>query len=136
MSYRQLERAARLVRIGSSLLDAESPHKRYSVAERCFRDALYILIDFASRDDPCIACVYGRLAIACHLQDKLADAEHSYLWSIEFGLRTLPAGSLWTELAMLNLAILYATQGQYALHHAVMSGIRNRRAMAFVARQE
>ncbi len=51
---------------------------------------------------------------------------------------TLTEETSWEEieLAMLNLAILYATQGQYALHHAVMSGIRNRRAMTFVARQE
>jgi hypothetical protein len=34
---------------------------------------------------------------------------------------------LWTELAMLNLAILYGTQGQYTLQRAVMSGMRIRR---------
>jgi hypothetical protein len=36
---------------------------------------------------------------------------------------------LWTELAMLNLAILYGTQGQHTLQRAVMSGIRIRRGM-------
>jgi len=37
--------------------------------------------------------------------------------------------SLWTELAMLNLAMLYRTQGQYSLHQAVLSRIRIRRGM-------
>jgi len=127
LSRRQLERADRLVKIGSSLLAAESPHERLSVAERCLRDALYILIDFAKCDDPCIACVYGRLGVACHLQGKLDDAEHSYLLAIEFGMRRLPSGSLWTELTMIDLAILYGTQGQYVLQEELIGQIRERR---------
>jgi hypothetical protein len=130
LSRRQLERAATLVKIGSSMLGGESPYQGWSVAERCLRDALYILIDFAKCDDPCTACVYGRLGVACHLQGKLDDAEHSYLLAIEFGMRTLPSGSLWTELAMLNLAMLYGTQGQYALHQAVLRGMRRSRCRA------
>jgi hypothetical protein len=131
LSRRQLERAARLVKIGSSLLGAESPYERWSVAERCLRDALYILIDFAKREDPCIACVYGRLGVACHLQGKLDDAEHSYLLAIGFGLRALHCGSLWTELARLNLAVLYAAQGQYRLHQALMREMMRKRGVDF-----
>jgi hypothetical protein len=102
-----IRKADGLLRRGMILLSHESNEDPVGEAWECFRRALDILLQAVGELHPKVAYAYDRIAIR--------DAG---TW----------APTMWDELTLLNLAVLYGRQGRHALQHAMIQ--RRREAEA------
>jgi hypothetical protein len=114
----ELRRPGALVREGMIALTRVSP-RDLDRAERCFRDALELLVQRLGEPHPKVSYVLDRLGVVCQLRRQLDDAERLYLRS----LAVLDDGrrpSHWNDLTLLNLAIVYGWQGRTEEQDAVL----------------
>jgi tetratricopeptide (TPR) repeat protein len=114
----ELRRPGALIREGMIALTRVSP-RDLDRAERCFRDALELLVQRLGEPHPKVSYVLDRLGVVYQLRRQLDDAERLYLRS----LAVLDDGrqpSHWNDLTLLNLAIVYGWQGRTEERDAVL----------------
>jgi len=93
------------------------------VAEQLFREALDRLVTAIPGPDPLVAYALDRVGLACQLQGNDADAEGLYLRSLAHQQSGEWRATPWTEVTLLNLAILYGRQGRHAMNEALIRQI-------------
>lgn len=113
-----LIRADALLRVGMVALDKFRP-RRLEDAERHFRKALVLLERVLTAPHPRISYALDRIGLACHLQGRLDEAEALYLRSLAILGHDDPP-TKWNELTLINLAVLYGTQGRHWEQKQVM----------------
>lgn len=117
-----IAQADALLREGMVALQKSRP-SQFDRAERCFSAAVILLTDVLDEPHPRISWALDRLGLTYHLQDRLAEAERLYVRS----LRVLAEGqrpTKWNDVTLLNLGMLYGTQGREEDHAAVMRRFR------------
>ncbi len=92
--------------------------------ERCFRQALELLSGLLDDTDPKISYALDRLGVTCHMRGQYELAERYYLRSLDCLERGGWPASAWNEVTMLNLAILYGSQGRNAERSTMMERLR------------
>jgi tetratricopeptide (TPR) repeat protein len=90
------------------------------VAEQLFREALDRLVTAIPGPDRLVAYALDRVGLACQLQGNDADAESLYLRSLALQQSGEWRATPWTEVTLLNLAILYGRQGRHAMNEALI----------------
>lgn len=105
-----LIRAEALLRVGMVALTKSRP-RRLDDAELHFRKALGILEEVLPSPHPRISYALDRIGLVCHLQGRLDEAEDFYLRSLAILGHAGPP-TKWNELTLINLAVLYGSQGR------------------------
>jgi tetratricopeptide (TPR) repeat protein len=123
-----IRKADGLLRRGMILLSHESNEDPVGEAWECFRRALDILLQAVGELHPKVAYAYDRLGYLRQLRGDVREAERLYLRSIAIRDAGTWAPTMWDELTLLNLAVLYGRQGRHALQHAMIQ--RRREAEA------
>jgi hypothetical protein len=120
MARSEIRAAEDLLRRGMAALTSNAITSPAKVSEQLFREALDRLVTAIPGPDPLMAYALDRVGLACQLQGNDADAEGLYLRSLahqQFGeWRATP----WTEVTLLNLAILYGRQGKQTMNEALI----------------
>lgn len=118
----ELRRADGLLRTGMVALGKCHP-PQLERAERCFREALYLLTQAWEEPHPRISYALDRIGLVRHMQGDLQEAEELYLRSLKvLGKDDRPTP--WNDVTLLNLARLYQSQGRGMESEAVMSYFR------------
>lgn len=112
--------AEELLRRGMEALASKAITSPAKVAEQLFREALDRLITAILGPDPLVAYALDRVGLACQLQGNDADAEGLYLRSLAQQQSGAWRATPWTEVTLLNLAILYGRQGKHAMNEALI----------------
>ena len=122
----EARRADALLRAGMVALGLNSEgRKDVPRAERCFTIAAEILVDTVDAFHPFVAYAMDRLGLACQMQEQLERAERFYRKSLTLWRQGGWPATPWTEVTLLNLAILYGAQGRHDQHAAVMQEFRS-----------
>lgn len=114
----EIGRAEAFLRAGMVALDKSRP-RRFDKAEQRFAAAIDLLTGVLEEPHPRISYALDRLGLTGHLQGRLGEAERLYVRS----LRVLADGegpTKWNDVTLLNLAILYGTQGRKEEKAAVL----------------
>jgi tetratricopeptide (TPR) repeat protein len=119
----EVRRADGLLRRGMIALARWEGGNKEEVAEECFREALFHMYPTVEHTHPLVVYAYDRIGYACHAQGRLDEAEELYLTSIELSrYKTQP--TIWNEMTLLNLAILYNDQNRLDVRDMVMEELR------------
>jgi len=102
-------------------LTSDGITSRAKVAEQLFTEALNQLLAAIPGADPLVAYALDRLGLACQLQGNDADAEGLYLRSLAHQQAGEWRATPWTEVTLLNLAILYGRQGKHGMNEVLMA---------------
>ena len=122
----EARKADALLRRGAIALGANGDRRRrLRLAECCFLEAVDILVDTVEAVHPFVAYAMDRLGLACQMQEQLDRAERLYVKSLALWRKGGWAATSWTEVTLLNLAILYRCQGRRDEHAAVMREFRS-----------
>ena len=115
-----------LLRQGAIALGTNGAQRKdLPLAERCFLDAADILVDTVDAFHPFVAYAMDRLGLVCQMREQLDRAERLYVKSLALWRKGGWAATSWTEVTLLNLAILYGSQGRRDEHAAVMREFRS-----------
>ncbi len=120
MARPEIRAAEEMLRRGMTALTSNAITSRAKVAEQLFREALDRLITAIPGPDPLVAYALDRVGLACQLQGNDADAEGLYLRSLAHQQSGAWRATPWTEVTLLNLAILYGRQGRHAMNEALI----------------
>ena len=116
----KIRAAEELLRRGMEALASKAITSPAKVAEQLFREALDRLVTAIPGPDPLVAYALDRVGLACQLQGNDADAEGLYLRSLAHQQSGEWRATPWTEVTLLNLAILYGRQGRHAMNEALI----------------
>jgi tetratricopeptide (TPR) repeat protein len=119
----ELRRADGLLRRGMIALARWEDGNKEEFAEECFREALFHMYPTIEHTHPLVVYAYDRIGYACHAQGRLNEAEELYLTSIDLSRYTWPP-TIWHEMTLLNLAILYGQQGRVDMRDQVLEELR------------
>jgi hypothetical protein len=120
MARREIGTAEELLQRGMAALTSDAITSPSKVAEQLFRQALDRLVTAIPGPDPLMAYALDRVGLACQLQGNDADAEGLYLRSLAHQQSCEWRSTPWTEVTLLNLAILYRRQGKHAMNEALI----------------
>jgi len=123
MAQPEIRAAEELLRRGMAALTSNAITSRAKVAEQLFREALDRLVTAIPGPDPLVAYALDRVGLACQLQGNDADAESLYLRSLAHQQSGEWRATPWTEVTLLNLAILYGRQGKHAMNESLIRRI-------------
>jgi hypothetical protein len=115
------------LRRGMILLAKKSADDYVAVAEECFRDALSTVLSTVGEMHPKMAYACDRVGLVCQIQGREEEAEAMYLRAIALRDAGAWERTLWDEVTLLNLAILYADQGRYGLRDAMLERLEETR---------
>ena len=117
----EIRAAEELLRRGMAALTSDGITSRAKVAEQLFTEALNQLLAAIPGADPLVAYALDRVGLACQLQGNDADAEGLYLRSLAHQQSGEWRATPWTEVTLLNLAILYGRQGKHGMNEVLMA---------------
>lgn len=120
----KLRAADALLRRGMVALNSKAIVTPARVAEQLFREALDKLTPGVGSEHPMVGYALDRVGLACQLQGNDDEAEGFYLRSLALQQAGRRPPTMWTEVTLLNLAILYGRQGKHGLHEAVLHRVR------------
>lgn len=115
------------LRRGMILLSKKSVEDAVAVAEECFREALSLLISTVSEMHPKVAYACDRIGLVCQIQGREEEAEAMYLRAVALRDACAWDRTLWDEVTLLNLAILYNDQGRYGIRDAMLKRLEDMR---------
>jgi hypothetical protein len=116
----KIRAAEEMLRRGMAALASKAITSPAKVAEQLFREALDRLVTAIPGPDPLVAYALDRVGLACQLQGNDADAEGLYLRSLAHQQSGEWRATPWTEVTVLNLAILYGRQGRHAMNESLL----------------
>ena len=116
----KIRAAEELLRRGMEALASKAITSPAKVAEQLFREALDRLVTAIPEPSPLVAYALDRVGLACQLQGNDADAEGLYLRSLAHQQSGEWRATPWTEVTLLNLAILYGRQGRHTMNEALI----------------
>jgi len=120
MARPEIRAAEELLRRGMAALTSNAITSRAKVAEQLFHEALERLVTAIPGPSPLVAYALDRVGLACQLQGNDADAEGLYLRSLALQQSGEWRATPWTEVTLVNLAILYGRQGRHAMNEALI----------------
>jgi len=106
----ELLKADGLLRTGMLAL-IKRPPRYVERAEACFREALELLTEVLDEPHPRISFALDRIGLCCHMRGHLEEAEGLYRRSLAI-LGEDGASTEWTDMTLINLAVLLGTQGR------------------------
>jgi tetratricopeptide (TPR) repeat protein len=104
-------------------------------AEECFREALSHLFPMVKDSHPLLVYAYDRIGYTCQAQGRLEEAEQLYLTSLDLSKHSWPP-TIWNEVTLLNLAILYGQQGRVELQGTALERVRSMQRVTGNAHRE
>jgi tetratricopeptide (TPR) repeat protein len=123
----ELRRARALLWKGMIVLSRHSSDERVRYAERLFRQALTVLLSSVGEIHPKVAYARDRIGLVCQIRGRTREAELQYLRALALREAGGWPATLWSEVTLLNLAILYARQGRDQLRDAMLERLRRLR---------
>ncbi len=120
MAQPEIRAAEDLLRRRMAALTSNAITSRAKVAEQLFREALDRLVTAIRGPDALVAYALDRVGLACQLQGNDAEAEGLYLRSLAHQQSGEWRATPWTEVTLLNLAILYGRQGRHTMNEALI----------------
>jgi len=120
----RLRAADSLLSRGMASLTSKAIIDPARAAERLFREALEELVATVGSDHPMTVYALDRVGLACQLQGEDAEAEDFYLRSLALQQAGRWPHTPWTEVTLLNLAILYGRQGKRDLNETLVNRVK------------
>ena len=109
----ELRDANRLLRLGMAALENRN-NRDYARAERCFRDALELVVPILGAQSQKASYVFDRLGLVAHLQKRHVEAELWYDRSLLYLSEPECDVTPWNLITLMNLGHLYRTLGRHA----------------------
>ena len=119
-----VRQADAMLREGMILLSRRDGDEPVARAEQCFSLALLLLLAAVDHSHPLVAYAHDRVGYICQIQGKPEQAEESYLRARACDVNP---PTIWNDVTLLNLSILYRQQGRTEEADEVMRDLKRLR---------
>jgi hypothetical protein len=118
-----LRKANALLREGMIALTKSEP-RDLGRAERCFRAALQFLLEHLPLSHSKVSYAFDRIGLVCQMQERESEAHELYIRSLDPFANGISQPTIWNEITLLNLAILYGRHGRDAEKERTLKWLR------------